>query len=207
MEKVLQLLRTMGVPKLTQLRAGVGVNIVLKADQRTGKLTTGQISEILTRGDHPRGIKIRLSDGQVGRVQSLSNASAGAVLGTPNLQAPAVTAPLATSQSEQENNDFGFSREGRYGYAAGKGRRADYKFQGDYRDEPSPATMHSLEDYIKPSRKPKPAQSSFTASTEANAAQAQLENEFTKLDSALVAAILADHASMTEARRVLQALS
>ncbi len=207
MDKVLQLLRTMGVPKLTELRAGVGVKIVLKADQRTGRLTTGQISEILTRGDHPRGIKVRLIDGKVGRVQSLSNASAGAVLGTPNLQAPAVTAPLATSQSEQKNNDFGFSREGRYGYAAGKGRRADYQFQGDYRDEPSPVTMHSLEDYIKPSPKPKPAQSSFTTSTEANTAQAQLETEFPKLDSALVAAILADHASMTEARSVLQALS
>lgn len=62
----------MGVPKMSQLRKGLGVNIVLKADQRTGRLTRGNIADILTRGDHPRGIKVRLSDGQIGRVQSLA---------------------------------------------------------------------------------------------------------------------------------------
>jgi len=50
--------------------AGVTVDIVLKSDQRTGKLTRGVVKDILTNSQtHPRGIKVRLSDGQIGRVQ------------------------------------------------------------------------------------------------------------------------------------------
>jgi uncharacterized repeat protein (TIGR03833 family) len=52
--------------------AGVTVDIVLKADQRTGKLTRGVVKDILTNSQiHPRGIKVRLTDGQVGRVQEI----------------------------------------------------------------------------------------------------------------------------------------
>ncbi|KUO72591.1 MAG: hypothetical protein APF81_13515 [Desulfosporosinus sp. BRH_c37] len=52
--------------------AGVTVDIVLKADQRTGKLTRGVVKDILTNSPtHPRGIKVRLTDGQVGRVQAI----------------------------------------------------------------------------------------------------------------------------------------
>lgn len=52
--------------------AGVTVDIVLKADQRTSKLTRGVVKDILTNSQtHPRGIKIRLADGQIGRVQAI----------------------------------------------------------------------------------------------------------------------------------------
>lgn len=48
------------------------VDIVLKQDQRTGKLTRGNVKDILTNSPtHPRGIKVRLTDGQIGRVQSI----------------------------------------------------------------------------------------------------------------------------------------
>lgn len=48
------------------------VDVVLKADQRTGKLTRGVVKDILTNSQtHPRGIKVRLTDGQVGRVQAI----------------------------------------------------------------------------------------------------------------------------------------
>ena len=48
------------------------VEVVLKADQATGKLTRGVVAEILTSSEfHPRGIKVRLTDGQVGRVQNI----------------------------------------------------------------------------------------------------------------------------------------
>lgn len=50
--------------------AGRLVDIVLKEDQRTGKLTRGTVKDILTNSTyHPRGIKVRLSDGKIGRVQ------------------------------------------------------------------------------------------------------------------------------------------
>lgn len=51
---------------------GLHVNIVLKQDQRTGKLTSGIVKDILTNsGSHPHGIKVRLEDGQVGRVKEI----------------------------------------------------------------------------------------------------------------------------------------
>ncbi len=51
---------------------GASVKIVLKADQKSGKLTTGIVKDLLTNSSfHPHGIKVRLTDGQVGRVQEI----------------------------------------------------------------------------------------------------------------------------------------
>jgi len=51
---------------------GATVDIVLKKDQRTGKLTRGIVKDILTKsGTHPHGIKVRLTDGQIGRVKEI----------------------------------------------------------------------------------------------------------------------------------------
>jgi len=48
------------------------VDIVLKKDQATGKLTRGVVRDILTNSKfHPRGIKVRLQDGSIGRVQKI----------------------------------------------------------------------------------------------------------------------------------------
>jgi uncharacterized repeat protein (TIGR03833 family) len=48
------------------------VCIVLKKDQRTAKLTRGFVKDLLTRSArHPHGIKVRLTDGQVGRVKEI----------------------------------------------------------------------------------------------------------------------------------------
>lgn len=50
---------------------GLEVEIVLKKDQRTGKTTRGVVKDLLTKSKfHPHGIKIRLEDGQVGRVHT-----------------------------------------------------------------------------------------------------------------------------------------
>jgi uncharacterized repeat protein (TIGR03833 family) len=54
------------------LKPGMTVLIVLKQDQRTGKLTKGIVREILTKSPtHPHGIKVRLVDWQVGRVKEI----------------------------------------------------------------------------------------------------------------------------------------
>jgi len=54
------------------IKIGAEVNIVLKAHQRSGELTHGYVKDILTRAkSHPHGIKVRLEDGQVGRVKEL----------------------------------------------------------------------------------------------------------------------------------------
>lgn len=56
----------------SDVRPGLTVDIVLKQDQRTGKLTRGVVKELLTKSPtHPHGIKVRLQDGQVGRVKTI----------------------------------------------------------------------------------------------------------------------------------------
>lgn len=58
--------------KRSNIKIGANVNIVLKQDQRTGKLTQGIVQSLLTKSaNHPHGIKVRLQDGQVGRVKEI----------------------------------------------------------------------------------------------------------------------------------------
>jgi len=54
------------------IQPGAQVEIVLKTDQRSGRLTPGTVKDILTRSArHPHGIKVRLTSGQVGRVKKI----------------------------------------------------------------------------------------------------------------------------------------
>jgi uncharacterized repeat protein (TIGR03833 family) len=56
----------------SQIKRGQRVRIVLKQDQRSGKLTEGIVQDLLTNSiAHPHGIKVRLQDGMVGRVKEL----------------------------------------------------------------------------------------------------------------------------------------
>ena len=57
------------------IKTGLRVRIVLKKDQQSGKLTEGIVKDILTKSPtHPHGIKVRLMDGQVGRVKEIVTA-------------------------------------------------------------------------------------------------------------------------------------
>ncbi len=54
------------------VRPGLRVTVVLKADQRSGKLTEGIVKDVLTKSPvHPHGIKVRLEGGHVGRVKEI----------------------------------------------------------------------------------------------------------------------------------------
>ena len=58
--------------KRADISVGLKVSIVLKQDQRTGKLTEGIVRDVLTKSPtHPHGIKVRLENGLVGRVKSV----------------------------------------------------------------------------------------------------------------------------------------
>jgi len=62
----------MPVSKRSDVKPGMLVAIVLKEDQRTGILTEGVVKTLLTNSTfHPHGIKVKLEDGQVGRVQEI----------------------------------------------------------------------------------------------------------------------------------------
>ena len=60
----------------SDIKPGSRVSIVLKKDQRTGKLTDGVVKDILTKSPaHPHGIKVRLESGEIGRVQIIHDIS------------------------------------------------------------------------------------------------------------------------------------
>lgn len=65
-------------PLRSQIRPGLTVDLVQKQDQPTGKLTRGVVAALLTRSpSHPHGIKVRLTSGQVGRVQAVVSPAPG----------------------------------------------------------------------------------------------------------------------------------
>ncbi len=56
----------------SDIKPGLTVDIVLKEDQRSGKLTRGTVKDVLTKSPHhPHGIKVRLETGEVGRVKEI----------------------------------------------------------------------------------------------------------------------------------------
>jgi uncharacterized repeat protein (TIGR03833 family) len=56
----------------SDIKAGTGIQVVQKQDQRTGKLTKGVVKDILKKAStHPHGIKVRLTTGVVGRVKKV----------------------------------------------------------------------------------------------------------------------------------------
>ncbi|MFC0523629.1 YwbE family protein [Pontibacillus salicampi] len=60
--------------KRSNIKPGVKVKVVQKQDQRTGKLTEGIVSRILTNSpQHPHGIKVKLESGIVGRVKEIED--------------------------------------------------------------------------------------------------------------------------------------
>ena len=62
----------MSATKRANIRPGLRVSVVLKADQLSGKLTEGVVKDILTNSSvHPHGIKVRLESGRVGRVKQV----------------------------------------------------------------------------------------------------------------------------------------
>ncbi|KAK7420980.1 hypothetical protein QQZ08_010153 [Neonectria magnoliae] len=115
------------VPTVQQVVAGASVFIVLKDDQPTGEETKGVVQDILTRGNHPRGIKVRLSDGQVGRVQRMAPA------GSVPAPAGSVPAPAAASSSRFSN------------------RYTDVRYDDEFPEGPPP---RSLVDFMPELRSP-----------------------------------------------------
>lgn len=86
----------MPIPPHSAIKAGTLVSIVLKQDQRTGRQVQGFVSQILTRGNHPHGVKVRLSDGRVGRVQQLVESTANTSNSTSGLR----------SQQQQQQQQY-----------------------------------------------------------------------------------------------------
>ncbi|KAL2073854.1 hypothetical protein VTL71DRAFT_11180 [Oculimacula yallundae] len=133
------------VPSVQQVVNGAFVSIVLKIDQPTGRQVQGTVAELLTRGNHPRGIKVRLQDGRVGRVQRMATedeariGSAGlSGLGRNGEQSEGAReiAGMGSMQSSMMGHQDTRPTASKYGY-----------YRLDEPDQP-PTSELSLEDYI-----------------------------------------------------------
>lgn len=140
------------VPNISQVVPGAPVSIVLKADQPTGNEVQGIVAELLTRGDHPRGIKVRLKDGRVGRVQRMVSEET-AKEGSEGLSGLGRNGELGMASSIGVQTASGPSATPIGGFT---GRR-----YGDFRiEEPdeSPSAGLSLSDYVVTKTKTKKGQ-------------------------------------------------
>ena len=95
-----------GVPTIQQVIPGSSVSIVLKADQATGKEVQGIVKDLLTRGDHPRGIKVRLQDGRIGRVQRMATTASPTAVSAEWISGSArETQPGRASTTSRDGNE------------------------------------------------------------------------------------------------------
>ena len=118
------------VPNISLVTPGGFVSIVLKVDQPTGREVQGVVADVLTNGNHPRGIKVRLVDGRVGRVQRM------------------VTEEEARSRSEGLS---GLGRNGEQGGQYAEPRSGGWRRYRDVREEEEidiPAAGYSLDDFL-----------------------------------------------------------
>ncbi|KAH6666747.1 hypothetical protein B0J14DRAFT_490748 [Halenospora varia] len=149
--------------------------MVLKIDQPTGREVQGIVAELLTKGDHPRGIKVRLQDGRVGRVQRM------------------VSEETAKAASEGLS-DLGRNGEMGGGTASGRVMTSPATFTPRYSDfrvdspDAPPSGGLSLEDYVvvKGPKKGRKKKGSAPDQEEENAEQNSVdvsENSITSVTS------------------------
>lgn len=120
------------VPTTREVVPGAPVNIVLKADQPTARTVQGTVAQLLTKGDHPRGIKVRLADGRVGRVQSLAGDSTAS----------------GSQSSAGEAMALDAETPGRSIARGARDAWTDYRLQ----EKPLPTQAVGLDAYIKPAK-------------------------------------------------------
>lgn len=156
------------VPTTTAVLPGASVNIVLKADQPTGRTVHGVVRDVLTRGNHPRGIKVRLADGRVGRVQSMAssvssstsapNGSGGGDDDVDGLVERMQGASTDDGGDEQKDQDTFRGQEafhsGRGGRRGGRRGGGGGRFRGRDEDEGQdlPSQKIGLDAYVKETR-------------------------------------------------------
>lgn len=128
------------VPTLQQVAPGASVFVILKDDQSSGQETAGIVQDVLTGGNHPRGIKVRLQDGQVGRVQRMGGesepqpapgAASGAASGSASGSAP----------SRPFSHKYTDVRQDEHLYPSEPPARSLADFMPAFADEPSPPSI------------------------------------------------------------------
>ncbi|KAL7793683.1 hypothetical protein V8C37DRAFT_83351 [Trichoderma ceciliae] len=93
------------IPTSEQVLSGAAVYIIFKEDQPTGRETRGIVQDVLTSGDHPRGIKVKLRNGQIGRVRRLDDGSSEPSRGTAALASNASSSQFSSRYTDIRNDE------------------------------------------------------------------------------------------------------
>lgn len=226
----------MPVPRHRDISIGTAVSIVLKADQRTGRQVTGTVAQLLTRGDHPHGVKVRLTDGRVGRVQQLTSSLPASRTA---LNTPASTRPFRPYSTMSSNNPWQSAtsqgnpyttpgeqpaqgqQQQQQPYNTNTGAAQGYydsnqnqQFSAPPGPPPSQGVRRSDTDNLLTSQPDRAEQIEHMQNFEASAPQtqedkdqAQLAKEFPDVDSSLIAALYSDTKDLSATREMLQELS
>ncbi|KEF61208.1 uncharacterized protein A1O9_02773 [Exophiala aquamarina CBS 119918] len=215
----------MPVTSYNSLKPGYLVSIVLKADQRTGKQVQGTVAQLLTRHNHPRGIKVKLSDGRVGRVQQILPQSSSQLHTSPSktmssnnpwADAPSQGSPHNAGQQSQQSQGQRFYSN--YNQNPTDQPQQQQYHQGGYSapqgPPPSQGIRRSNTDQLLAQEGDRAAQVEHMQQYEANAPQseddrhqAELQKQFPTIDSSLIAAIYNERKpDMAEIRELLQEL-
>lgn len=214
----------MPITQYSQIRPGLLVSIVLKADQRTGRQVQGTVSQLLTRHNHPRGIKVKLTDGRVGRVEQILPLSSPQgrshhtmTSNNPWSNTPSQGNPF-TNQQSQDN----------------QGSAQSY-YQSNPSSQPQSYSQHPPQQHSQgqqPSYPPQGVRRSDTEQllgeqgdraeqvehlqqyeasvpqSEDDRNQAQLQKEFPNIDGSLIAALYSERTgNLGEVREMLQELN
>merc|ERR1712230_279793 len=210
----LSYLHLMPVTQFSQIRPGLAVSIILKADQKTGRQVQGTVSQLLTRHNHPRGIKVKLTDGRVGRVQQIvpqSRQHHTMASNNPWEDAQSQGSPFRSNasqgaaQSYYQSNPSQPQSESQYPSQPNQQRQ---------QTAPSQGAQHSDVDQMLAGQGDRAEQVEHMQQYEANAPQseadriqAQLQKEFPNIDSSLIAALYSERpGSLGELREILQEL-
>jgi uncharacterized repeat protein (TIGR03833 family) len=209
----------MPVTQYSQIKPGLPVSIILKADQRTGRQVQGTVGQLLTRGNHPRGIKVKLTDGRVGRVHQILP---GRNMSQPNSNNPWADAtsqgnPYESNQQQQGLNQTYFAQD-----SSNQHQQASYgqhQPQGGYTAPSGPPPSQHLQrsdtDQLLAGQQDAGAQyeqmqqyESQAHQTQDDKNQAELQKQFPNIDSSLIAAIYNERKpDMGEVRELLQELN
>lgn len=211
----------MPVTQYNQVKPGQIVSIVLKADQRTGRQVQGTVSQLLTRHNHPRGIKVKLTDGRVGRVQkiggNMSNSNTN-----PWADATSQGNPYASSDQQQSglnqtyfaNDSSNQHQQTSYGHIPNQGSQQQ-GYSAPQGPPPSQGVRRSDTDQLLAQQSDAGAQvetmqqyESHARQTDDDRNQADLQKQFPNIDSSLIAAIYNERKpDMAEVRELLQELN
>jgi uncharacterized repeat protein (TIGR03833 family) len=221
----------MPVTQYAQVKPGQAVSIVLKADQRTGKQVRGTVAQLLTRHNHPRGIKVKLTDGRVGRVQQLGKMTSNNPWEDATSQGnPYVNSPTQGQQSTGMNQTYFAQDTSNQHQQTAYGQHTSQRPQNNQQPQsnqqsnpwgapqgppPSQGLQRSDTEDLLRQQGDAGAQYETMQQYEANARQtdddknqAELQKQFPNIDSSLIAAIYNERKpDMAEVRELLQELN